>query len=688
MELAPSTEVANLRARLWGAGFRPIAVLSGDKRPLAPQWTESARQDPPECVRLGAVPHALNTGILCDGLRAVDFDIDDPVAARRCQALAEAMLGAGPVRWRANSARCLILYRAAEGSPRKVVLAGALGKIEVLGRGQQFVAFGRHPSGATLSWSPEAPGDVGLPALPVVTEAALQAFLAACAPIIEAELPEWENGQDRTSGTPQAELLRVAAALHVIPNGGEPADWEAWNRIGMAVWAATGGSEFGFAAFDAWSGRHPAYDPAETRARWEHYRTSPPSQIGAGTLFRLAKAARDGQQQHQREPPPQQPDARLGIWDASSIDAAKIPPRGWLLSNSFCRRFLSSLIADGGVGKTALRIAQAVALATGRELTGEHIFVRPCRVLLVSFEDDKDELDRRVAAVLKHYGIPPDEVTGRLFLAAPKGIKLLELKEGALRSGALRTWLEDAIAAYRPDLLVLDPFVKTHALNENDNNQMDMVCDDLAALAIEHDIAIDAPHHTRKGVQSPGDADAGRGASATKDATRISDTLTPMSEDEAARFGIEHHERTSYVRFDSAKHNLAPARQAKWFRLVSVPLGNASETYPSGDHVQAVVVWQPPGLWDYIDTATLNRVLDQISAGLPSGSRYSDAPAATERAAWRVIVEFLPERTEPQAREMIRTWVKNGLLVSEEYDDANDRKVRKGLRVVAVKRPT
>lgn len=44
------------------------------------------------------------------------------------------------------------------------------------------------------------------------------------------------------------------------------------------------------------------------------------------------------------------------IWDAGDDDY-DIPPRGWLLGNMFCRRFLSSLIADGGTGKTALRIA-------------------------------------------------------------------------------------------------------------------------------------------------------------------------------------------------------------------------------------------------------------------------------------------------------------------------------------------
>ena len=75
------------------------------------------------------------------------------------------------------------------------------------------------------------------------------------------------------------------------------------------------------------------------------------------------------------KPPKAEPLDPLGIWDAGDDDY-QIPPRGWLLGTTFCRRFLSSLIADGGVGKTALRVAQLISLAIGRSLTGEHVFQR------------------------------------------------------------------------------------------------------------------------------------------------------------------------------------------------------------------------------------------------------------------------------------------------------------------------
>jgi uncharacterized protein DUF3987/primase-like protein len=81
----------------------------------------------------------------------------------------------------------------------------------------------------------------------------------------------------------------VVSALKVIPNN--DLDWHQWNYVGMATWAATAGSEVGAKAFMAWSAKSPKHNPEATRKRWDHYRTSPPSKIGFGTLVFLARQA-------------------------------------------------------------------------------------------------------------------------------------------------------------------------------------------------------------------------------------------------------------------------------------------------------------------------------------------------------------------------------------------------------------
>jgi hypothetical protein len=303
----PLAAVESLRARLWDAGFRPVALYNHDstktaspgKAPKGLKWVTRARRDPPEAAIGRPDPEAMNTGILADGLRIVDIDVDDADLAGRLRAMALAMLGNDAlIRTRPGTGRSALVYRAAEGMPPKRVTVGPACKVEVLGRGQQLHAFGPHPSGAEPQWHPEPPGAALFQSLPAVAEDQIAAFLASAAPLIGAasSADTASNAPSMAPHTPSAhgptaDPLDVVGALAVILNDG-PANWEYWNKIGMAVYAATGGSLSGFAAFCAWSEQHPDHDPDATRDRWDHYRRSPPTQIGAGTLFQLARDAR------------------------------------------------------------------------------------------------------------------------------------------------------------------------------------------------------------------------------------------------------------------------------------------------------------------------------------------------------------------------------------------------------------
>jgi hypothetical protein len=383
-----------------------------------------------------------------------------------------------------------------------------------------------------------------------------------------------------------------------------------------------------------------------------------------------------------------QPDNNLEVFDAG-LDIDLPPPRGWLLGNQFCRGFLSSLVAPGAAGKTALRLAQLLSLAIGRNLTGQHVFMR-CRVLLLSFEDGRDELQRRIAAALLHHNIDRSELKGWLHYATPKGIKLAELQNGSRQRGQLEQELRTNIKQLNSDIVCLDPYVKTHALEENDNSAMDFVCELLASLADDYNIAVDAPHHTRKGATTPGDPDMGRGGSSIRDAGRLVYTLTPMSEDEAKQFNVEQINRRYYVRLDSAKVNIAPpSRTAIWFKLVGVNIGNATELYPNGDDVQTVEPWNPPDTWANVSAVTLNAVLTEIDAGMPNGQRYTDKGGGSgPRAVWKVVQKHCTDLTESQCREIVRTWIQNDVLYHEEYDDPVDRRKRSGLQLDTTKRPS
>jgi len=386
---------------------------------------------------------------------------------------------------------------------------------------------------------------------------------------------------------------------------------------------------------------------------------------------------------------PDEVDDPLGEWDAGDDDVVP-PPRGWLLGNIFCRQFCSSLLGEGAIGKTAVRYCHYLSLAAGKSLTGEHVFQRS-RVLIVSLEDGVDELRRRLRAVCLHYGLRLEDLRGYLFLAAPGASvgKLMHANgRGAPIPGKLIEKLSQVIVARKIDLVGLDPYVKTHGMPENDNTAMDKVAQVLTDLAIKHNVAVDCPHHISKGPSDPGNANRGRGASATKDAFRLVHTLAGMSREEAEGFGISEAERRFLVRMDSGKVNMAPPEEASWFKLVGVRIDNGTELYPSGDEVQTVEQWIPPKCFDGISNALANQILTAIDKGLPNGQRYSDAPKADDRAAWKVVTDHVQGKTEAQGRRVIGTWRKSGLLIIGDYDDPVTRKRVKGLSVDDTKRPS
>ncbi|MGI9491819.1 MAG: hypothetical protein ACR2QF_05385, partial [Geminicoccaceae bacterium] len=70
-----------------------------------------------------------------------------------------------------------------------------------------------------------------------------------------------------TPETDDASLLEQCAAT--IPN--DDTDWERWNHFLMAFWRASGGSDEGMKAAEAWSKKSTKHDPDIFIGRWNHY---------------------------------------------------------------------------------------------------------------------------------------------------------------------------------------------------------------------------------------------------------------------------------------------------------------------------------------------------------------------------------------------------------------------------------
>ena len=368
-------------------------------------------------------------------------------------------------------------------------------------------------------------------------------------------------------------------------------------------------------------------------------------------------------------------------------DGENIAPREWLYGHRLIRRFVSVLAAPGGVGKSALALAQAVAVAVGKPLLGERIHAR-VPVWLLNLEDPLEELHRRLAAFLRLHALDRAELDGFFYLHSGRDRRVIMAELDA--AGVVHPDRDALIAAAKArgiGLIVVDPFVKSHRLNENDNILIDAAATAWAEVAQATGAAILLVHHVRKGAA--GDIDAARGAKALTDAARSASLLSPMTSEEAEEFALPAGERWRFVRLDDAKANLAPrATAARWYRLGTVALGNATEAYPEGDHVAAVTAWTPPSPLADLSPADCNQALDELAAGPGGGLAYLAKPSSKAPHRWggRVLTRF--GLTDAQAARVLALWLRSGLLAEQSYRDAANRPHRLGLRVVDARRPT
>src|SRR5690606_27895750 len=95
-------------------------------------------------------------------------------------------------------------------------------------------------------------------------------------------------------------------------------------------------------------------------------------------------------------------------------DPSLIPRREFLYGRHYVRKYLTATFGAGGGGKSANAVTEALAMCTGRPLLGGKL-EEPLRVWYINAEDDPVEIERRFAGAIKHYGIRPEQIEGRLF---------------------------------------------------------------------------------------------------------------------------------------------------------------------------------------------------------------------------------------------------------------------------------
>jgi len=352
-------------------------------------------------------------------------------------------------------------------------------------------------------------------------------------------------------------------------------------------------------------------------------------------------------------------------------DPASIPLRKWIYGRHYIRRFVSTTVAPGGVGKSSLGIVEALAIVSGRDLLGIQPNERT-NVWIWNGEDPLEELQRRIMAAAMHFGLSSDEVEGSLFVNSGRDTEIViaeQTSSGTVICGPVVEAVTKTIKENRIGLVIIDPFVSSHRVTENDNNAIDRVAKTWAGIADEIGCAVELVHHARKTNGNEVSVEDGRGAVALLAAARSARVLNPMTEDEAAKANVEN--RRLHFRVDSGKANLAPIDKASWFRLASVPLGNGPRG-ADGDYIGVVTSWAWPDAFEDVTVADLRKVQRIIAQG-----RWRESVQAKDWVG-KAVAQALDLDTDNKAHRskittLLKTWIKNGaLLVVDERDERRE----------------
>jgi len=157
--------------------------------------------------------------------------------------------------------------------------------------------------------------------------------------------------------------------------------------------------------------------------------------------------------------------------------AADIPPRQWLFGQHLIRGFLSLTVAPGGLGKSSMVLVEALAMATGKPLLGDAP-PKPLRVWVWNGEDPREEIERRITAACLQYDIQPDDIADRLMIDSGRDvpIQIATANGGGVQvAKPVTEALIAAIKASKVDVLIIDPFVTSHTVPENDTTAMNAV---------------------------------------------------------------------------------------------------------------------------------------------------------------------------------------------------------------------
>ncbi len=201
---------------------------------------------------------------------------------------------------------------------------------------------------------------------------------------------------------------------------------------------------------------------------------------------------------------------------------------------------ISITTADGGTGKTTLKLYEAICLALGESFLGFEC-VAPGRTLFITGEDTREKIGAMIGAIMKQMGILDDDIKCRKVLNSIVVKKDADLclitktRDGFINMNAeALNKVMEAVEDIRPKLIVLDPIASFWGSESALNDMAKAVAKFTSALVERSNACVELINHMGKQSSTNKDMSqfAGRGGTGLPSHARVSRVLRPVFEDE------------------------------------------------------------------------------------------------------------------------------------------------------------
>lgn len=179
------------------------------------------------------------------------------------------------------------------------------------------------------------------------------------------------------------------------------------------------------------------------------------------------------------------------------------PEQRWLVERLWAERAVGIVGGEPKCCKSFLALDLAVSVASGRPCLRRYAVAQPGPVLLFAAEDALHVVRERVAGICAAAGVDLDALPLHVITAPTVRLDLARDQKKLRRT----------VEQLRPRLLVLDPFVRLHRVDENVASDVAPLLAYLRQLERELSTAVLLVHHARKGAGHARAGQALRGSS-------------------------------------------------------------------------------------------------------------------------------------------------------------------------------